>query len=553
MSILLATYRSATAALADESDATVVDDVEVNGGGPLQDDVALAVQTTLTGTPTADEISTLVFKARAAGIVTGGATIHDAEVTWQLAFTPGTAAVSLAGSLAEVSSGPIPRRPDGMPWEWADVAALVNVGVTAFATLPSVSSATLRLSEIWVEVYGEDPTHEQPVTGSMLMGDLPGDLHSGNSEHAMLAGDLLSIIAYEAPLIDVGYSLTNLLSYATLQDAIDDTPSGGRLVVPARRYDRITTPQVVPATITRPIHIWGECATSQGNASGSRLVYKTGGVEDLASDLFTINGADWVTLDNLYIEGAGASGAGVGIKFTSLKALLMRRCLVTEFPSWAIKSGDGSEIVEANFEHVRAQNSKSNGILSVGQGTAACFYTKVSACNFIPTTGRAISLGTAQVTVIRDTVMQSSMADAADQEMIYANFAGGLNKLTVDTCWFEQVNDAETPTSWFIHLVGPTLTTTIKNCTAGRPGQTVSDNKKLRFMKTVASGVNGCFGLKVEDNMGDVGGMTSTGTDDIVLNVRDVAYLCNNRLRDTTSYNVAMSKSLNGATMLQDI
>jgi len=198
MSVLLTTYRSGLAALADSSDATYVDDTQTNLGGIPADDVPLEVVTPVSGTPGAPVIDQIVVLARAVAIPDPTATIQDTQLTWKLGVDFKTADVVLTDSLAEVTSGPITHRPDGGDWQWADLLALTRVGVIATASLPPGRSATLRVSEIWIDVYGQDIT----VSGEhdLLVSDAVADLKVGDQTEDVLIGDTVVDLGASADL-----------------------------------------------------------------------------------------------------------------------------------------------------------------------------------------------------------------------------------------------------------------------------------------------------------------------------------------------------------------
>jgi hypothetical protein len=318
----------------------------------------------------------------------------------------------------------------------------------------------------------------------------------------------------------------------TFQDAIDALPSeGGTIYAPALPYDRTTVPAVVPMVFDKSVRFVGDVAGRVGMTDGTRLTYQ-GGTADLASDLITVRGSGIrVAFENISFVGAGAAGAGRGLVLDEPHAVSMHYCSLEGFPSYAVDTEDG-DIVNIVLDHVDMWNSKSNGLVRLGGNAGVAFYCKMDGCNLIPTVGRGITIGKNEYTVIRDTVIQTSMTNAVDQELIYVDYqgpapTGGTNKLVVDTCWLENIAGDVLPLSWLIGLRGPMANPTIMNSFFTRAGAT-SSARAIRCTQ----GANGeiPYHVMVMNNLIRLVAV-SVGADDLVRNSAEVTMI-NNSLRD---------------------
>jgi hypothetical protein len=361
----------------------------------------------------------------------------------------------------------------------------------------------------------------------------------GASKVWSMVGVEVRPVAVRLVIVGVGPDLAwvNVRDYPTFQAAIDALPpSGGVVYVPAGTYTRTTLPAVVPMTISRPTVLLGDITAQNGAFTGTRIVYRNNATEDLDSNLITVSGhnCDYFTIRNISLEGAGAAGNGCGLVIDTVYDVTIKDCNFQDFPSWGIKSGDGTDIVNCVFDHVGIANSHSDGLMQLGKGTASCFSFKIANCNFIPAVGRCVELGVCEFMMFDKCTFQTQMADHTGQEMLYVDpTPSAFLKLVVRDCWFENKDPSASPSCWMIHIIGPTLGVTIENCVfsrvVGPPG-----SKALRAINTVDPGV---YNLMIANNLGDLAGHGSTGTDDLVVSTGTTPVtLMNNSIRDSNSY-----------------
>lgn len=193
MATLLATYSAATPSLADGSDLSFLTATQTNPDPvPIADSPA-ALGTALTGTPDSAAIGYVVFRVRARYSVTGSGVVSDSTIHWELGADSGDEAITLGTSFADFQSAPMPMRPDGATWAWADVAALADVGITSLFTLAQGDSASIYLAEVAVDVYGAGGIEGDLLAGDaadeLAMGDTTSDLAAGDTAQPMKTGD----------------------------------------------------------------------------------------------------------------------------------------------------------------------------------------------------------------------------------------------------------------------------------------------------------------------------------------------------------------------------
>jgi hypothetical protein len=336
----------------------------------------------------------------------------------------------------------------------------------------------------------------------------------------------------------IGTGERNVTRYLTFQAAIDDTPDGGTLYIPTRDeqgpYTRETVPAVVPMTITKSIKLRGDVAGRVGQTDGSRIAYIAEDLAaDFASDLITVTAPNArVILEDISFVGAAdgldgddGAGAGRGLVLDDTHACTVNRCSFESFPSWAIDHNSTHDIVNLIFDQVDCWYSRSNGLMRFGGGTGVAFYCKLYTCNLIPTTdlvtpttSRALYLGKTEYMIMRDTVLQTSMRDAANQELLYVNYPStGTRKLVVDGCWFENIigtfETLVTPTSFMIQLIGPVTSATFNDCLFTR-GNTTTSLKALQI--TNDAGAKSAYRVMFSNNMALKDSAPDwVGTDDI--------------------------------------
>lgn len=310
-------------------------------------------------------------------------------------------------------------------------------------------------------------------------------------------------------------------------------PSGGVIRAPAADYQE---PAFVP---TKPIWLIGDAPAPYNTSKGTRFIF-TGGAD---APFFTVagHGCDWFRGSRFTLvgPGGGTTHTGTGIVFHSIFELSLSHVTIEQFPSYAAKSGDGTDVVNVDFDHCGFFDSKDNCLVSLGEGTALCaFISFVNKCNFGPTQGRSVKLGNAPFTIFRDAVWQTGMADAANQEFLYASYSGGLNKLVLDTPWMENLVSTAAPSSFFMRVIGPAVNVTIRDGYFARPTLSGGGNlKAMKVLKTVNDGGgSGAFGLIFQGNEADCGGNTTNGTDDCDLSTGTDAVFIANLLRDGGSY-----------------
>jgi hypothetical protein len=352
-----------------------------------------------------------------------------------------------------------------------------------------------------------------------------------------------------------GTPWVNVKDYSTFQAAINALPTtGGTVFVPVGRYTTTTTPAVGAMTITKLVHLIGEASGRDGDTGGSIIDFTSGSV---STDLLTISttAANYSVVKDLMFIGPNAAGSGRGIVFESLSALLVENCIFLNFPSYAAASKSG-DCVSVKFLRSRFAGSKSGAQMSLGEGTSSCFAIKLIDTSFDTAENGAtqcIRLGVAHGTTIENCVIEGddnpASANGDTGAFIYASAgAGGLSKLQVTGCWFENNHADATPNSWFIYMVAPATNTTIENNFFRR---TASTNTSLRAIKTVISGALGCEGVRIANNYGTLAGATGVGTDDVVLSANDSTILENNSYSDATLYHrlwrISMGSAVNVA------
>lgn len=343
----------------------------------------------------------------------------------------------------------------------------------------------------------------------------------------------------------------NVRDYPTFQAAINALPDeGGVVYIPAGTYTRDTVPAVVPMTIDRPVKLLGDGSSPIGGG-GTHVAYTTSGTPDTTNHLITVDShdADWFRAEGIFFQGAGSSGSGSAIYMKTVYDVIVRDCTFYSFPSWAVQSGTGvdttDDVVNCLFEHCIFDGSKSNGLLQLGNGGANCFFIKFFDCNFIPIVGRAAHIVNGQHTVFDACTFQTSMADAASSELLFVDYSGGLNKLIVNNCWFENnTNGVVTPTSWFIGIDGPSANASIRDTYFARAGTATTSLRAIQLVSTLNLNVH------ISDCLGDLGNRTTSGTDDLVIGSSSGVVMTNCSIRDTNAYDNPWQISGAGAANL---
>lgn len=192
---LLATYASSVAALADSSDATYLEESHTNLVPDTLDDVPVEIVAGLSGAPVDGAIAYLVLRARARQAVSGGGASVDGDaIRWYRGALVDEADITLGSSLADFSSGPQASRPGGGAWTWEDVEAL-TAGIAATLGVPFSQTASIRLAELAVDVYGSEDL-ELGETVVVAAGGLQAVVGCGSLEAELaLAGGLQAAAA----------------------------------------------------------------------------------------------------------------------------------------------------------------------------------------------------------------------------------------------------------------------------------------------------------------------------------------------------------------------
>jgi len=188
VSVTLATCRSATAALADQSDLTYVDSTASNAG-PGSIIATLSVAWVLDVTGETGDIEAVVFGVRGA-LLEGLGTIVDQHLKWTYGTETLSESVTLSGDPAAfntVESAPQTEPPGGGTWDWQTVADLTAVGVESDVSLDAGESATLRVAEVYARVLGASGA--EVMRAVVTVGDVAADALAGDMGRVAVAGD----------------------------------------------------------------------------------------------------------------------------------------------------------------------------------------------------------------------------------------------------------------------------------------------------------------------------------------------------------------------------
>lgn len=79
--------------------------------------------------------------------------------------------ITVPGNVAEWISAPITTKPGGGAWTWEDLNNLVECGVTAHYTLGTLQYTTLRLDEVWLEIFSVQGSIVAPLSLALFAGD----------------------------------------------------------------------------------------------------------------------------------------------------------------------------------------------------------------------------------------------------------------------------------------------------------------------------------------------------------------------------------------------
>lgn len=338
-------------------------------------------------------------------------------------------------------------------------------------------------------------------------------------------------------------AVVDVTEFATFQDAIDATPDGGTLFVPAGEYTRNTVPAVVPMTITKRIAIVGEGRVdSDSPSAGTYLRYRNFGSEDVDSHLITINNfpnTNSFRLENLTLEGPKAAGSGCGLRVGAVHGAIIKNVNIryTAGPCLSHELGS-AQMVHWELEHCRFDTAYSGPLVKFEHSSDYAAAIRFYDCDFINRFGgRAVSCKRFIDNPVWDTcTFQTDQPDAADAEFLAfePRVPGETNvvayKPIIQNCYFDWVGVGQgpTPSSWFIKLKGAVIAAQItgNKLTRNSDGSALPTDKRstsARFLYIDADTTNrGPYLLRVMDNYlilaGSTGPPTAVGTDDIKFN-----------------------------------
>lgn len=188
MSVKLATFRGVTVApptnqLGDGLDATkIFVSVPGGGGGALFDGELYA--DSLTQEPNAGTIDFVIVGARGRS---SGCSMTDLLLEWKLGTTLAQVAVGIFGvTTQEPRSGQIALDPLSQPWTWANLSALVNVGIAFSITVPGSGTGEVDLSEVYVEAWGQMASAGIEIAA--IAGVAAADARAADMETAAVSG-----------------------------------------------------------------------------------------------------------------------------------------------------------------------------------------------------------------------------------------------------------------------------------------------------------------------------------------------------------------------------
>lgn len=189
MSELIAIMRPA-GVLGDRSDASYLEDAVTAVVTPQLG--ALTVKAAgLQSVAGNGSIDYLKVAARATVIDPAPPNTDDDELTWTLGGAVATESVgpwTRGGTISEVKTSNLLLDPAGDPWTWTNAMLLTDVGANVIYTLSSGETLTLRVADVWVEVWGT--SYGPFVHGSGLHGSIGGEGEHGDVSAAGLHGGM---------------------------------------------------------------------------------------------------------------------------------------------------------------------------------------------------------------------------------------------------------------------------------------------------------------------------------------------------------------------------
>jgi hypothetical protein len=298
----------------------------------------------------------------------------------------------------------------------------------------------------------------------------------------------------------------NVKDYSTFQAAINalNGTYGGEVFVPAQIYDAVTTPAVVPMTLT-------DYQSLIGQGGGSYLVYTVNN----SDDILTING-DFSRVENLQLEGHGTSGSGEGIVINSCRDVKLKDVGVLNTPSYGLSVGESGLALDIMVDHCRFVSAKSGGAVRAKSFTHKLVMVD---CLISPAAGRCLTIDNSQDINCYACTFEPQLYDPASTDgdtgaFVYCSQV--VNHVTIDSCYFEDEGSNAVPNNWFVYLSGFCTGVNVSNCSFYRNTSATSS----RILKSKNAAGNGVAGV-VLDNAFVWVLQTPTGTDDIVLGAAD--------------------------------
>lgn len=367
---------------------------------------------------------------------------------------------------------------------------------------------------------------------------------------AVLLGLLLwSSHLSNAATLPLGGTTTfvNVTRFATFQDAIDATPTGGTLYIPEGHYTHSTRPAVVPMTISRQIHIVGEGVWHEGYVDSGGAIIDLD--NDGSSDLVYINGgtglsggdADGTIIENVFFKGAYTSGgSGRGMVAKNVHHLTLRYVQFYQFPKAALTDslGSGQSTVFWVVERCSFLRSRLANMVFLGNGSEsdACIFRY---CHFVNNAGVSLLLNNCVGTTVSDCVFENDVetSSATGKDGSYILWQGG-DVLRVENNWFERSTTTDPPTNWFIYIDGPRTVCDIQGNYMTRTSSAITYPRWIKLADTWSAGsASGPKVIRIMSNFGvlqttpHTPTVAGTGRDDVSMSAQCQVQMENNYLK----------------------
>lgn len=361
---------------------------------------------------------------------------------------------------------------------------------------------------------------------------------------------LLVAARLEATPIALGSrgSTVDVTRYATFQDAIDHTPTGGTLIVPEGKYNSVSKPRVVPMFINRQIHIlgmgtWHEADTTRG---GAIIIYSR-----TDSALITIDGgngvsggtADGSVIENLSMTGVGGAGTGKGLVLDNVHHFTMRDCSFYRFQGQCVDQGGTDPqqaLVFTLFDRCSFLRSTVSGLVRFGCCGPYTTHSTFRDCHFIANNGHSLELGNCQGTLVENCVFENDVDQSTPDTGEFGSFiyAQGsvTDRLRIIGNWFERnASTGATPTNWLIFLSNAIRQVVIEGNLFTRPTQSPQPEVTCaRIIRMQDVGGLGPSMVRIANNYAFISGNSNADSADVQLSTQAVAQFESNYKKDKT-------------------